>query len=131
MNDLFFWKTWKKAYRIIFYCFMALTLFFIGTSIWAALLGDNFAITWSTLGNFEILPLVLDHFQDDLFNFSIPANSYVFIEKFLSNEINVSLLIHITHLLALALAIIFISAAVSEFKKNRLFYRSGSIIFFL
>lgn len=114
---------------LVYYLLLGSLMVGVGAVLWAYSQGEDLAIGWSKKGLFEVMTIPFDNFEQDLFDFSIPSQTYIFVEQYISNPLKVSGFAHIGQLVALGLSIIILSACLSEFKKIAYLLGLGFLFF--
>ena len=80
MNSLFFWKSWSKSYKLIFWSLAALALASIFTLWFAYFQNPSLAFTWENLQQIETVETFTHSFSVGLFEFAVPADSLLLFE---------------------------------------------------
>ena len=118
-----------RAESVVYYLLVGGLTVCVAAVLWVYYQGEDLAIDWSKKGLFEVLSIPFETFEQDLFKFPLASQTYIFVEQYISNPINVSGFAHITQLIALGLGIIIISTCLSEFKKIAYFIGLGFLFF--
>src|SRR5688572_30833847 len=90
MKSLWFWNTWLKAYRLIWYGLLGIFLFSFAMLWFSYFKGAESVIDWNTIQEQKVLESTVHTFQVGSFQLEIPADSYVILEYFNGGSIHLN-----------------------------------------
>lgn len=129
MRVLWFWNSWPKEYRILWYGFVTV---FIGALLflWSGYFtGANGVIEWEKFQDQKTIETVSHSFLTGNFEFSIPIESYITFEYFNGGSIHPNTIASYIFISTLVLASILLLTVITTF--NRFWYIVGTGLFIL
>jgi hypothetical protein len=129
MQSLFFWKTWAKDYRLLWYTMMILFVASI-TLLWIYYFnGSNNVINWEAIQEQKIVETTVHDFRLGPFNLSIPSESYVIFEYLGGSELHHNFLASYLFIGIVFFCVIILLSIVTTLEK--FWYFAGMSIFIL
>jgi hypothetical protein len=129
MGLLFFWKSWSKNYRWIWYLCAATFLLALCFLWYSYFRGASGVIDWVKLQEQKIIETTVHSFQVGPFNISVPADSYVILEYFHGSDIAPNTTASYFFLVVLTLSAVIILAVITTLE--RFWYFIGMALFLL
>lgn len=129
MGLLFFWKSWLKDYRWIWYL-CAVTFVFSVLFMWFSYFrGAAGVIDWVKLQEQKVIETTIHSFQLGPFNISVPADSYAILEYFHGSDIQPNTTASYLFLAVLTVAAVIILGVITTLEK--FWYFIGMALFLL
>ena len=129
MGLLFFWKSWLKDYRWIWYLCAVVFIFSIGFLWYSYFRGADGVIDWVKLQEQKVIETTLHSFQLGPFNLSVPADSYAILEYFHGSDVEPNTTASYLFLAVLTFAAVVILAVITTLEK--FWYFVGMALFLL
>ena len=130
-DNLIFWQTWGKPYRIIFWLLLLVFLGLVLTIATLQILGPDALIKWNILTQESSYTIDYAVFTKGPFTFSIPADKKVLTEVFNGAEIPSNLVYSQVLMGTIAVAILLFLALVTMFKRVWYLITMGGLLAFL
>lgn len=92
MYRLFFWQTWSKTEKLIFWCILtilALSIALMGVYWYNGL--DN-VIHWDVLSELDEIPTLTNSFSDGQLKYNVNGNAYLIKERFLASPMQTNVM---------------------------------------
>src|SRR6188768_2144731 len=129
MQSLFFWKSWSKDYRWIWYGaagLFSITLIFLWFSYFR---GADGVIHWERLQEQKVVETTIHTFRLGPFELNVPGESYVIFEYFNGSEVQPNTTASYFFLAILATCAVLIFTVISTLE--RFWYYVGMALFIL
>lgn len=117
MGLLFFWKSWVKDYRWIWYLCMFVFIFSLGFLWYGYFQGAGGVIHWAKLQEQKVIETTVDNFQLGPFNIGVPADSYAILEYFHGSDIAPNATASYLFLAVLTIAAVVVLAIITTLEK--------------
>ncbi len=114
MNTLFFWRNWSLGYRLPYLIGFITFLASLGYLGYVAWLGDEATMWWQTNPDTDIVPVLLDKFTQNFFEFSITADAYLLVERFEAVNFQLNYLAHYISFGMMMVGLIFLLVSISD-----------------
>ena len=129
MGLLFFWKSWLKDYRWIWYACAAIFVFALAFLWYSYFLGAGGVIEWVKLQEQKVIETTLHSFQLGPFTINVPGDSYAILEYFHGSDIKPNTAASYLFLAVLTVCAVIILAVVTTLEK--FWYFIGMALFLL
>lgn len=106
MSQLFFWNSWNKPYKQLYWFLMLIFSVSIILCIAAFFFGSYLGIGWEIISKFELLRDTVDIFRIGTFDLSLPVDNLLIMESFAGGEITVHPWIEYSFLVLIAIGVI-------------------------
>ena len=128
MNSLYFWKNWNSPYKQIYFFLLFVFTLCLVALVYASIVGMEGVIRWDVETELEPAKTVIDQFARNMFNFTVDAESFYALDKFVTTEVQVNLLYAYIYLFVLVIGIVFI---LTTFSYLDLYWFLAGILLFL
>ncbi|MBO9701474.1 MAG: hypothetical protein J7604_14790 [Sporocytophaga sp.] len=88
MNNIYFWKSWKKSQKLVFISAMGLSVFASIYFFTGWYLEDKLVIQWEVDSNAETLNTPVDTFVKHLFKYTVESDSYLLSQTFKGSNLH-------------------------------------------
>jgi tetratricopeptide (TPR) repeat protein len=114
MNTLFFWRNWSLGYRLPYLIGFLAFIASLGYLGYTASIGDEATMWWQTNSDTDIVPVVIDTFAQNFFEFSITADAYLLVERFEAVNFQLNYLAHYICFAMMMLGVVFLLTSISD-----------------
>lgn len=131
MQSFWYWKQWRKEYRIIWYA-LALVLFFSLTFLWYQYFtGTDAVFRWQKFYDQHTVETVSHVFEVGSFEFSVPIESYSTFEYFNGTDLIPNTFAMHAFVVVLVLSAILLLTVMTTFSRFWYFVGTGLFILFI
>lgn len=129
MRDLFFWKTWLKEYRVMWYAMAALFILSLLLMWYAWFRGADSVIHWENIQQQKTVETVVHSFRLGPFALDVPAESYVIVDYFQGADLQPNTLATYAFAIVMMVCVVVLLTVVSVTEK--FWYLVGMALFIL
>jgi hypothetical protein len=128
MNSLYFWKTWNRPHKQIYFFLLSIFVLVLIALAYSSYKGIEGAVKWEVETELEPVKVVIDQFAKNLFNFTVESESYYALDKYVATEVQVNTAYSYIYLSVVILAVLFLLTTISYLE---LYWFMGGMLAFL
>jgi hypothetical protein len=131
MTSLFFWNSWVKEYRIVWYALAAAFVFALGFMWYSYAEGTSSVIEWQKLQEQKVIDAEVHSFRLGPFVLNVPGESYIILEHLHGSSIQPNETASYIFLAVVFLAVVVILTIITTLERMWYYVAMGVFIVFL